>query len=76
MRLYNDKLFSTLQLDFYGDDIFKVMILKENAVESIYPTTDVKEFVMNKPKELWSPEEFVIERSTLEYEKHLSLFGG
>lgn len=74
-RFYNVKIFNTLRFDYYGESLFKVVIIKENAVECVYPKTKVREFKKCKKPDLWKPEECVFGMSTIEYEKKLSLWG-
>lgn len=73
MRYYQLKLYSTIQFDYYGDDVFVVKNFKTNAVECDYPTNDVKKFIKNKKSYEWEPVEYVVGNSTLEFEKHTSL---
>lgn len=48
MRYYGITMYSTVQFEIYGDDIFKIKILKANAVECNYPSTDVEEYIKKK----------------------------
>lgn len=74
VKYYNVTIFSTLLLDFYGDDQFKLHILKADGVECNYLKNNVEEFLSSKIGEKWNPEEFMVGRSNLELEKHMSLW--
>lgn len=48
VRYYKIKMYSTVQFDYYGDDLFKVKVFTTNAVECDYPITKTKEFIKKK----------------------------
>lgn len=50
-RYYNVTMYSTIQFDYYGDNLFKVRILQVNGVECNYPKVDVAEFIRSKKSE-------------------------
>lgn len=74
MRYYTLKMYSIVQFDYYGNDIFKVIISKTNMVECNYPTTHVDVFIKNKNTVKWKPKEYILGQSNIEYEKHASLW--
>lgn len=75
MRFYKLKMYSTIQFDYYGDDLFVVKKFKTNAVEGDCPRNNPKTFTKNKETYDWNLDEYIVGNSTIELEKHTSLWG-
>lgn len=74
MRYYDMTMYSMVKFDYYGEDLFRVKIFETHAVECHYPKNNVKEFINNQKTQQWMDEEYIVGRSTLEFEKFISLW--
>lgn len=74
MRFYEIKLYNLVQFDYYGNDLFKVKIFKDTAVECNYPIKNPEEFFKDDNINTWKKEQYIINCLSLEYQKAYALW--
>lgn len=74
MRFYEIKIYNLVQFDYYGNDLFDVKIFKDTAIECNYPIEDPEVFFKNDNINSWRKEQYMIDCSSLEYQKSYALW--